>query len=195
MRSNLALSELYDESIVGQNWVARSLDLVERLPLDRPAPAPWQTSLPADFSVYLPGFIGGELVAAEAVIAAQVALDALASGIDPKALELIEKALRVYSPSAHGTFAVDVAAGATVKLFDGSKQRSYCLIVNSGANDAFLAYGKDADARSLPLASGGDGFHELVHGTRSSASVFAAAATTIIVVDGRYDPELGDDEP
>ena len=181
----------YDESIVGQNWVARSLDLVERYPLERPLPPTHQTAFPADYFVFLPGWIGGEIVAAEAIIVAQQALDAAHA---PRPEPPSTTTIRVYTPQSHGTPAVDLAAGDVVTIYNGDRQRSYSLIVNQGANPAFLSYGKDADGRGLPLAPNGDGFHELVNGTRSSASVFSPLGTTIVWVDGRHDPALTADD-
>ena len=182
----------YDESITGRTWVARALDLSDPWdadrPLRRPRPVEWQTGFPAEYAVFLPDAIGGEVPAAEAFIAAQIALQTADAGGPVPAITV--PVGRFIYPSAHGTYTVDVPAGLATQIYLGSRERSYSLIVNTGANDATLAYGKDADANSLLLASGGVGFHELVFGTTSSASVFSAAGTQIVVTDGRHDPAL-----
>lgn len=187
------LTAYYPEGIKQQTWVGRALDLVEPVARDGVAwPTPWQSGRRAEFEVFLPESIGGNVPAGEAFVTAQIALDKAAEGAPVVPAPV--RSVRVYKPSAHGTFAVTVPAGGVRQLYAADRQCSYSLIVNQGANDATLAYGRDADALSLPLASAGDGFHELVDGTRSSASVFSPLGTTIIVVQGRHDPELGDDD-
>lgn len=101
-------------------------------------------------------------------------------------------ATRSYNPQTLSTYSVDVPAGIATPLFAATRERSYSLIVNSGANDAALAYGRPAtaDTDGIPLAASGVGFHELINGTVSTAFVFSSAGTTIIVTEGRFDPPM-----
>lgn len=179
----------YDESIKQQTWVGRALNLSEPLARDGVMwPLAWQSGRQPEYAVYLPESIGGDVPAAEAFVTAQIALEK-ASGEIPEPPPPAP-AVRVYTPSSHGTYSVDVPPGVPTVIYQGNRERSYSLIINSGANDAFLAYGRDADVRSLPLAPLGVGFHELVNGTRSSASVLSPAGTFVTVTDGRYDPPI-----
>lgn len=177
----------YPESIKQQTWIGRALNLREPIARDGvPWPEAWQTGRSAEFGVYLRESIGGLVPAGEAFITAQIAIEK-AAGLEAPPPSPVP-AVRVFTPSAHGTFTVDVPANTPTVIYQGNRERSYSLIVNAGANDAFLAYGRDADARSMPLAAAGVGFHELVNGTRSSANVFSPLGTFVVVVDGRYDP-------
>lgn len=185
----MSVAAYYPEHLKQQTWVGRALNLVEPIARDGvPWPMQWQSGRHAEFEIYLPESVGGDVPAGEAFVTAQIALERASGELAPPAP--VPAAVRVYTPSSHGTYAVDVPANAPTVIFQGDRERSYSLIVNAGANPAFLAYGKDADARSLPLADSGEGFHELVLGTRSSASVFSPLGTFVTVVDGRYDPEL-----
>ena len=102
-------------------------------------------------------------------------------------------ATRQYNPQALSTYIVDVPAGVPVPVFAQTRERSYSLIVNGGANDAVITYGRapSGAADGIPLASGGDGFHELINGTVSTCTAFAAAATFLVVTEGRFDPPIG----
>ena len=182
----------YGESVKGRTWVSRALDLVDPWDADRPRdiprPVAWQSGRNADFAAFLPHAIGGEVPAGEAFVAAQIALQIADAG-GPAPPATLSVARFVY-PCAHGTYTVDVPAAIPTQIYLGSRERAYSLIVNAGANDATLAYGRDADANSQPLANAGDGFHELPFGTTSSASVFSLLGTRITVTDGRHDPPL-----
>jgi hypothetical protein len=182
------VQQLFDESIAGQTWVARALNLSELPPIEAPWP-PWlQSGKDADYSVYLPDAIGGEIAAAEAFVNAS------------RALELAEAPPRPGPPSpilaehgcSHSSYRLAVVGGgAPVPVYSGSRQRGYSLVVNVGAQEVFIAYGRDAEPTSgLSLVSGGVGFHELVFGTRSSLSVCCpnAAGSQIEVIDGDFDP-------
>lgn len=179
----------YDESIKQQTWVGRALNLAEPIARDGvPWPLAWQTGRPPEFGVFLPESVGGLVPAGEAFVTAQIAIDK-AAGMEAPPPPVLP-AVRVYTPSAHGTYAVDVPAGVPTVIYQGNRERSYSLIVNAGANPAFLAYSRDADARALPLGANGVGFHELVKGTTSSASVLSPLGTFVTVTDGRYDPSI-----
>lgn len=101
-------------------------------------------------------------------------------------------ATRAYNPQAMATYSVVIPAGVATQLYGSSRERSYSIIVNTGANDAALAYGRPsgADTDGILLSSGGVGFHELINGTVSEAWVFSSAGTTIIVTEGRFDPPM-----
>lgn len=179
----------YPESIKQQTWVGRALNLREPVPrAGEPWPLAWQSGRQPEFEVFLPEAVGGDVPAAEAFVTAQIALEKASGALAPPAPPA--PAVRVFTPSRHGSYAVDVPANTPTVIYQGNGERSYSLIVNAGANPAFLAYGKDADARALPLAAAGVGFHELVNGTKSSASVFSPLGTFVTVVDGRYDPPI-----
>lgn len=99
---------------------------------------------------------------------------------------------RIYLPQSIATYRVDVPAGAPTPIFATTRERSYALIVNGGANPAVICYGRNpADAADgIPLAAAGVGFHELLYGTTSTMAAFSAAGTFLIVTEGRFDPVL-----
>jgi hypothetical protein len=101
-------------------------------------------------------------------------------------------AQRAFNPQALSTYVVNVPANTPTPVFAQTRERSYSLIVNAGANDAVIAYGRapSGAADGIPLANGGAGFHELVNGTTSTCTAFAAVATFLIVTEGRYDPPM-----
>lgn len=175
----------FDDAIAGQTWVARALDVAPRPPLESPWPPYLQSGLDPDYSVYLPEAIGGEIAAAEAFVAASEALAA----IDAPAPEPPPPPTRVVQACTHTSYRVNITAAEPNPIFSASRQRGYVLIVNTGPNDVFIAYGTDADATGLLLASGGVGFHELINGTSSSLSVFSTVAGSFVhIVDGSHDP-------
>lgn len=180
----------FDESIAGQTWVARALDVREFPPIESPWPVHLQSGRDPDYEVWLPELVGGEIAAAEQFIAASEALER--AELPPPAP--VPFPLTVHAPSSHVSYQLPVpGGGAPLSVFSGNRQRSYVLVVNVGAQDCFIAYGRDADAaQGLFLAAGGVGFHELIWGTTSGLSVACpnAAGTQIAIVDGSYDPPL-----
>lgn len=101
-------------------------------------------------------------------------------------------AMRAYNPQALSTYIVDVPAGAPVPVFAQTRERSYSLVVNGGAGDAVIAYGRapSSDTDGIPLAAAGVGFHELVNGTVSTCTAFSTADTFLVVTEGRFDPPM-----
>lgn len=175
----------FDESIAGQTWVARALDIRELPPIESPWPPHLQSGLDPDYSVYLPEAIGGEVAAAEAFVAAARALES----VDAPPPEPPPRAIPVELGCSHSSYRLNLTAGQSETAYSASRERGYSLIVNTGPEDVFIAYGAEADAQGLFLAPDGEGFHELVHGTTSSLQVFCAAAGGFVhIVDGRYDP-------
>lgn len=179
----------FDSSIAGTNWVARALDLTEFWPVDGPLPPAFQSGRSADFDVYLPDAAGGEFAAGDAFISAAVALDAQYSGGVNQATQV--EAIRAITPQSMTTYSVDIPAGVST-VFSFNNNRSYLLVVNAGANACQIAYGRDADATSLNLAGGSVGFHELINGTVSSLSVFAAVGlpTRLVITEGTFYPPV-----
>jgi hypothetical protein len=178
----------FDESIAGQNWVARALDRVDLPPIESPWPVSLQSALSDDYAVYLPDAISGEVAAGEMFIAAERALELAELGppLPPAPAMRIRPEI-----CSHTSFRIDLVAGESTPVYSANPDRGYSLIVNTGPNEVNIAYGAEADARGLPLAPDGDGFHELVNGTKSSLNVFCAVAGGFIhVVPGLYDPEL-----
>jgi len=100
--------------------------------------------------------------------------------------------MRSYNPQSMTTYRVDVPALTPTPIFAATRERSYSLVVNGGANDAVIAYGRaPANATDgIPLAAGGVGFHELISGTTSTMTAFATLATFLIITEGRYDPAM-----
>lgn len=101
-------------------------------------------------------------------------------------------ATRAYNPQALSTYIVDVPANTPTPVFAATRERSYSLIVNGGGNDAVIAYGRapSGAADGIPLAASGVGFHELVNGTVSTCTAYAATATFLVVTEGRFDPPM-----
>ena len=101
-------------------------------------------------------------------------------------------ATRAYNPQALSTYIVAVPAGVPVPVYAATRERSYSLIVNGGANACVITYNRAPASATdgIPLASGGAGFHELVNGTVSTCTAFAATATFLVVTEGRYDPPM-----
>lgn len=102
------------------------------------------------------------------------------------------RAVRNFNPQSVTTYRVDLAAGVPTPVFAATRERSYSIIINGGGNDCVIAYGRaPADATDgIPLASGGVGFHELINGTTGTVTAYAAAATFLIVTEGRFDPPM-----
>lgn len=176
--------QLFDESIAGQTWVARALNRVELPPIERPWPAELQSGLPSDFCCWLPDAISGEIAAGEAFVALSEALEKAELPPPPP----LPPPVRFDHLCSHVPVSFTIPAGTAVTLYSADRNRGYSLVVNTGANSATIAYGRDATATDLPLASGGDGFHELIFGTTSMCSVFSAAGTTVVLIDGAFDP-------
>lgn len=175
----------FDESIAGQNWVARALDVAELPPIEAPWPPHLQSGLDPDYSVYLPDAISGEVAAGEMFIQAALALEAENAPPPPPPPQIV----RARHQCSHTSYRLDLPAGLSTPVFSADSEHGYALIVNTGPNDVFIAYGADADARGLLLAPGGDGFHELVFGTTSSLNVFSILAGSFVhIILGTFDP-------
>lgn len=101
-------------------------------------------------------------------------------------------AQRIFSPQGMSTYVIEVPAGSAVQIYGQSRERSYSLVVNGGANDAVITYGRfpSGAGDGIPLAAAGVGFHELVYGTTSTLAAFSASGTFLIVTEGRYDPAM-----
>lgn len=101
-------------------------------------------------------------------------------------------ATRTYNPQALSTYIVNVPAGVATPVYAATRERSYSLVVNGGANAAVITYNRapSGAADGIPLASGGAGFHELVSGTVSTCTAFSAAGTFLVVTEGRFDPPM-----
>jgi hypothetical protein len=100
--------------------------------------------------------------------------------------------VRNFNPQALSTYRVDLPAGVAIDIFAATRERSYALIVNAGANDAVITYGRQPSgaADGIPLTAAGAGFHELINGTTGTAAAFSAAGTFLIVTEGRFDPPI-----
>lgn len=101
-------------------------------------------------------------------------------------------ATRAYNPQALSTYRVDVPAATPTPLFAATRERSYSIIVNAGAEAAVITYGRApvSGTDGIPLAENGAGFHELINGTVSSCTAFSTLGTFLIVTEGRYDPPM-----
>jgi hypothetical protein len=99
---------------------------------------------------------------------------------------------RTFNPQSISTYRVNVPANTPTPIFAATRERSYALVVNGGANPAVIAYSRaPADANDgIPLAALGVGFHELVFGCTSTMTAFSTAGTFLIVTEGRYDPAM-----
>lgn len=175
----------FDESIAGQNWVARALDYAELPPIEVPWPPHLQSGLADDYAVYLPDAISGEIAAGEMFVAAARALELeeLPAPLPPPPSQ------RIKLQCAHTSYRIDLTAGESTPIYSADREHGYSLLVNTGPEEVFIAYGAEADARGLPLAPDGDGFHELVFGSTSSLQVFCSAAGGFVhVIVGTYDP-------
>jgi hypothetical protein len=101
-------------------------------------------------------------------------------------------ASRAYNPQSLSTYTVNVPAGVSTPVWASTRERSYALVINSGANPAVVTYGRGSSGATdgIPLAAAGVGFHELVFGTTSTMFVFSALGTFLTVTEGRFDPPM-----
>lgn len=188
------------------SWVDRALNREQRPNFDGIYPPSRQTAVPADFTAFLP-LPGGDLpqgpklahlarvlkVRARARREIQrgaspgvIETDAAAAAEPVRVSGPIQVTQRRTQSNYRATF-----TGETV-LLPSSRQRSYLLVINIGANDVWLAFDKIADsADGIPLRTP-DGFLELEQGTASEVRAFVAGAGTgaLIVVEGLYYPAL-----
>lgn len=100
---------------------------------------------------------------------------------------------RIFSPQSLNTFPLlAIPAGIAIQVYAATRERSYSIIINAGANDCVISYNRQpiSGTDGIPLAAAGVGFHELIYGTTSTVWAFSTAGTSLSLSEGRYDPPM-----
>lgn len=155
-------------------------------------PYPYQTAFPPEFAEILPGEcgrypLGPFLPRYERAFAAGLGVDDIPEldwappPTDPAPV------LTIANRARHTNFRQDIADGVDTPILPSDQYRTYLLIVNEGATDAFIGFDK-ASTDGVPITNSG-GFIELALGTTSAVRAQGDGGATVLkIVEGRTYP-------